>query len=64
MLRPGRASSLEIYRRSIGDRILDVIDRALVEGKLIEQAAAIGVPLNDLLDRLAKSVPGFVSILR
>jgi hypothetical protein len=43
---------------------LAVLDRAVVEERLRDQATAIGVSVNDLLDRLAGSVPGFVSILR
>jgi predicted nucleic acid-binding protein len=43
---------------------LSDLDRAVVEERLGDQAAAIGVSVNDLLDRLAGSVPGFVSILR
>lgn len=43
---------------------LFALDPALVEEKLREQAAAIRVPLSDLLDRLADSLPAFVSILR
>jgi hypothetical protein len=38
------------------------IDRAVVEERLGHQAAAIGISVNDLLDRLAASVPGFISI--
>jgi predicted nucleic acid-binding protein len=43
---------------------LTVLDRAVVEQRLGEQAAAIEIGVNDLLDRLASSVPGFVSFLR
>ena len=43
---------------------LESPDRAVVERRLGEQATAIGVTLDDLLDRLAVSVPGFVSLLR
>jgi predicted nucleic acid-binding protein len=41
-----------------------IVDHAVVEARLGDQAAAIGISFNDLLDRLAASVPGFVSILR
>jgi hypothetical protein len=40
------------------------LDHTLVEERLRDQAAAIRVPLNDLLDRLAESLPGFVSTFR
>jgi hypothetical protein len=43
---------------------LAVLNRAVVEQRLGDQAAAIGMSINDLLDRLAGSVPGFVSLLR
>lgn len=43
---------------------LFVIDRDVVEERLGHQAAAIGVSMNDLLDRLAASVPGFISMFR
>lgn len=39
-------------------------DREVVCERMHQQAAAIGVSIDDLLDRLAGSVPGFVSILR
>ncbi len=41
-----------------------VRDRALVKERLREQASAIGVPINQILDRLAVSLPGFVSAFR
>ena len=37
---------------------------AIVEARLCDQAKAIGVSLDDLLSRLAGSVPGFVSLFR
>jgi hypothetical protein len=40
------------------------LDRGLVEERLRQQAAAIGIRICDLLDRLKGSVPGFVSMLR
>lgn len=41
-----------------------ILDRSLVEERLRDQAAAIRIPVNDLLDRLADSLPSFVSALR
>ena len=43
---------------------LSVLDRAVFEERLGDLAAAIGVSINDLLERLAGSVPGFVSTFR
>ena len=43
---------------------LAALDRPTVEARICEQAAAIGVPVDNLLDRLAGSVPAFVSRLR
>jgi hypothetical protein len=43
---------------------LTIFDRAAVDRRLLEQAAAIDIGLNDLLDRLEGSVPGFISFLR
>jgi predicted nucleic acid-binding protein len=43
---------------------LSVLDQMAVGERLSDQAAATGIPLNDLLDRLAVSVPGFVSGFR
>jgi hypothetical protein len=40
------------------------LDREIVEERLGQQAAAIGLTVSDLLDRLAGSVPGFVSMMR
>lgn len=40
------------------------LDRAVVDERLRDQAAAIGISLEDLLDRLAGSVPDFVSRIR
>ena len=39
-------------------------DRSAIEGRLREQADAIGFGVEDLLDRLAQSVPAFVELLR
>jgi predicted nucleic acid-binding protein len=64
---PSRASDqykIEVIAPSTFLKQLAVVDRAIVERRLREQAAAIGVSMNDLLDRLAGSVPGFVSIFR
>ena len=43
---------------------LTALHREVVEDRLHQQAAAIGISYSDLLDRLAGPVPGFVSILR
>jgi predicted nucleic acid-binding protein len=43
---------------------LAALDRPTVEARICDQAAAIGVSVDNLLDRLAGSVPGFVSRLR
>ena len=39
-------------------------DRSAIEGRLREQAEAIGFGVDELLDRLAQSVPAFVELLR
>lgn len=39
-------------------------DRSAIEGRLREQAEAIGFGVGKLLDRLAQSVPAFVEVLR
>ena len=41
-----------------------ILDRSIVERRLEEQAEAIGVSVDLLFDRLARSVPGFVKALR
>lgn len=43
---------------------LAVLHGTVVEQRLLEQATAIGIPVSGLLDRLAASVPGFVSLIR
>jgi predicted nucleic acid-binding protein len=43
---------------------LFAIDAAVVEERLCDQAKAIGISTDQLLERLAGSVPGFVSLLR
>jgi uncharacterized protein YidB (DUF937 family) len=43
---------------------LAAIDHAIVEDRLCDQAKAIGISTDQLLGRLAGSVPGFVSLLR
>jgi hypothetical protein len=43
---------------------LAAVDRAIVDQRLGEQAAATGIGFNELLDRLGASVPGFVRFLR
>ena len=40
------------------------LDRSGIEGRLREQAEAIGFGVDKLLDRLAQSVPTFVELLR
>lgn len=40
------------------------LDRSAIEGRLREQAEAIGFGVEELLDRLAQSVPAFVEVLR
>jgi hypothetical protein len=40
------------------------LDREVVDKRMHQQAEAIGVSMDDLLDRLEGSVPGFVSMLR
>ena len=55
---------IEVIGPSTFLKRLLVLDPTAVEERLRDQAAAIRVPLTDLLDRLANSVPGFVSMLR
>lgn len=43
---------------------LTTLDQAMVEQRLAEQAAAIGISIKDLLGRLGGSVPSFISFLR
>ncbi len=43
---------------------LTIVDRAVVHERLSEQAAAIGIRIDDLLERLAGSVPGFAAHLQ
>jgi hypothetical protein len=40
------------------------LDRPAVEARLREQAQAIGLGFDDLLERLVRSVPAFVEVLR
>ena len=40
------------------------LDRSGIEGRLREQAEAIGFGVDELLDRLAQSVPSFVELLQ
>ena len=64
---PSRTASkhkTEVIGPSTFLKQLFALDPALVEERLRDQAAAIRIPMNDLLDRLADSLPGFVSILR
>jgi predicted nucleic acid-binding protein len=55
---------IEVIGPSAFLKQLCALDRAIVEERLRDQAAAIRIPVNELLDRLAGSVPGFVSIFR
>jgi predicted nucleic acid-binding protein len=41
-----------------------VTNRALIEQRLYDQAKVIGISIEDLLDRLARTVPAFVSVFR
>ncbi len=43
---------------------LCALDRAIAEERLGEEADGAGISVHDLLDRLAASVPGFVSAIR
>jgi len=43
---------------------LFAIDRAVIEDRLCDQAKAVEISSDQLLERLAGSVPGFVSLLR
>jgi predicted nucleic acid-binding protein len=64
---PSRAADkykIEVIGPSTFLKQLSVLDHAVIEERLRDQAAAVGVSMNDLLDRLAVSVPGFVSIFR
>jgi predicted nucleic acid-binding protein len=64
---PSRAADkykVEVIGPSTFLKQLFALDRAVVEERLRDQAAAIGLPVDDLLDRLAGSLPGFISILR
>ena len=45
-------------------KMLWALDQSVVERRLEEQASAIGVPVDLLLERLAKLVPGFVNGVR
>ena len=44
-------------------KMLWALDQSVVELRLKEQASAIGVPIDLLLERLAKLVPGFVNVV-
>jgi len=55
---------IEVIGPSAFLKRLLILDPALVEQRLRDQAAAINIPLNGLLERLEDSLPGFVSLLR
>ena len=55
---------IEVIGPSTFLKRLSDLDRAVVEERLSGQAAAIGMSIDGLLERLAASVPGFVSSLR
>jgi predicted nucleic acid-binding protein len=55
---------IEVIGPSAFLKWLAVLDHAIIEERLCDQAASIGISLNELLDRLAGSVPGFVSRFR
>jgi len=60
--RATRTYKIEAIGPSTFLKQLYALDCATVEERLRDQAAAIRVPLSSLFDRLAGSVPGFVSI--
>jgi predicted nucleic acid-binding protein len=61
---PADAHGLAVIGPSTFLKELAALDRAVVDQRLAEQAAAIGISSNDLLDRLGASVPAFISHLR
>jgi predicted nucleic acid-binding protein len=58
------ALKVNVFGPSTFLKHLAAVDHAVVEERLGEQAAAIRIGVNDLLDRLASSVPGFVGFFR
>lgn len=64
VLRPGRRHKVTVIGPSTFLKQLCDLDRAVVRERLRDQAEAIGVSVAGLLDRLAKSVPGFVSAIQ
>jgi hypothetical protein len=52
------------HRTSAFLKQLIIQDGPLVKERLRDQASTIGVPINQLLDCLAASVPGLVSAFR
>jgi hypothetical protein len=52
---------IEVIGPSTFLKQLSILDHAVVEERLRDQAAAIGISINDLLGRLANSISGFVS---
>jgi hypothetical protein len=61
---PADAHSITVIGPSTFLKELTIGDREVVEQRLGEQAAAIGLDFRDFLERLAGSVPAFVSFLR
>lgn len=64
VLPPGNEHKVAVIGPSTFLKQLAILSRDVVEERLRDQAAAIGISLVDLLDRLTSSVPGFVSIIR
>jgi hypothetical protein len=64
LLPPGHTHELIVIGPPAFLKQIADMDRDAVERRLAEQASAIGVPVSELLDRLAGLIPGFVSILR
>jgi hypothetical protein len=60
----GDAHKIAVTGPSTSLTRLTILDRLVVEQRLGEQAAAIGIGVSDLLNRLEASVPGFVLRLR
>jgi hypothetical protein len=61
---PADAHGVAVIGPSTFLKELAALDRAMVDQRLAEQAATIGIGINDLLDRLGASVPVFISHLR
>jgi hypothetical protein len=61
---PADAHGIAVIGPSTFLKGLAALDRAMVDQRLAEQAAAIGISINELLDRLGALVPAFISHLR